>query len=314
MAGRLDTPRARGYRHLPFLAPGLFTFIIFNAGSAVYNGARDMITLLLTIIAVSITAADGRANRSPSPRDARPEITVSSSGWGVVPVDEIEKVLHSAAAQLVPHFPGRKWDRMVILRSTDGPITLYRRGAGGEIIVKLDVSTRRWPQFAFQFAHELGHVLCGLQERRDPNKWFEESICEAASLFTLRGMARRWRKSPPDPDWKGHAASLRRYADDRLLRFRLSPSTTLAAWYRKNSETLRKSPYQRDKNGIVATAILALLEAHPEHWKAINFLNAATTSRPRSFREYLGDWRRRTPARHRRLVTTIAKLFEIRLE
>ena len=40
---------------------------------------------------------------------------------------------------------------------------------------------------------------------RHANSWLEESLCETASLFTLRAMSRSWSIAPPYPAWKNYA-------------------------------------------------------------------------------------------------------------
>ncbi|MBS0356380.1 MAG: hypothetical protein JSR83_21040 [Proteobacteria bacterium] len=42
------------------------------------------------------------------------------------------------------------------------------------------------------------------------SQWFEETLCQTASLFTLKRLAQRWESTPPGPEWVGEAATLRR--------------------------------------------------------------------------------------------------------
>ena len=52
--------------------------------------------------------------------------------------------------------------------------------------VMLATWSRYWSQYAYQFGHELTHILTDY-DRFSPHrhKWFEETVCEAASLFAL---------------------------------------------------------------------------------------------------------------------------------
>ena len=64
------------------------------------------------------------------------------------------------------------------------PIVLFKRGPRGGSSL-LNTSDRYWCQYAFQFAHEIGHILCRYKDGDSTNKWFEETLCETASLYAL---------------------------------------------------------------------------------------------------------------------------------
>jgi hypothetical protein len=187
-------------------------------------------------------------------------IRVAEKGWGDAAPADIEKVLRSAGEALTDRIPGLKLPPIEVSRSTDTPIALFQRGPGGEIRVKLNVEDRRWAQFAFQFGHEMGHVVCGYAEYPNPNHWFEETICEAASLFVLGRMAESWKTRPPYPNWKGYADSLKQYRDERLSKEALPEGTALADWFRPREASLRKDGTQRGLNLTMAIALLPLFE------------------------------------------------------
>ena len=202
---------------------------------------------------------------------------------------------------------------IVVRHSRKGPITLFEKGPQGEIQVRLNVRGRRWAQFAFQFAHELGHIACHYDEDEDPNEWFEESVCEATSLFVLRRMAESWKTAPPYPNWKGYAKSLTAYADDRLKEFRLGEGETFAKWFRHQEAALRKDRHLRKLNGVVAGQLLLLLEKSPEHWPALAHLNDGKASATDSFADFLRGWRSRVSEKHHAFVDRIAALFGVDL-
>lgn len=79
---------------------------------------------------------------------------------------------------------------------------LFEKSPTGATIIQLSAIDNAWEKFTFQFAHELCHYTCHFERRRgsvNQNAWFEESLCEAASLFVLRAMAATWSHSPPYP-------------------------------------------------------------------------------------------------------------------
>jgi len=240
-------------------------------------------------------------------------VRVAPEGWGDAGTADIERVLRSAGESLTAHVD-RKLPALEVSRSTTTPITLYKRGPDGEIRVKLNVEGRRWAQFAFQFGHEMGHILCGFEEYPNPNAWFEETVCEVASLYALGRMAESWKERPPYPNWKDYAEALRKYREDRISGATLPKGTSLPEWFREREESLRKDATQRDLNLKMAAALLPLFEQATEPWAAVATLNAVRGDASRSFARYLSDWSRSAPSKHREFVGKIADRFGVVLD
>lgn len=244
------------------------------------------------------------------PAGRPPEIRVLAGRWGGAEPADIRAVLESAAAPFLPHFADRTFAPILISRGTGGPITLYDRGPAGETRVKLDVDGSYWSQFAYQFSHELCHVLCRLSRPDNPedvdpeNFWLEESLCETASLFALRAMAKAWAVRPPYPSWKGYAGALTRYAEERMARGRLPEGTTLPAWLAVAEPAMRKDAELREKNAVVAVALLPLLEEAPARWAAVAALPRKAKA-PRTLRQFLDSWRAAAPEGHRAFIRAI---------
>ena len=80
----------------------------------------------------------------------------------------------------------------------------------------LCVNGSYWSQLAYQFGHELGHVVannwgasgCTLP----PSHWLEEALVQAFGLSGMLKLARRWSGDPPLAGRAGYAASLEHYA------------------------------------------------------------------------------------------------------
>jgi len=253
----------------------------------------------------------------PRPRPSRTlSIRVEAGGWGDAGTRDIQKVLLSAAGELWKHFLDRRLAPMVVKHGSRGPIALYQRGSGGEYTVKLDVEGAYWCQFAYQFAHEFCHILTNYSDKAPrENKWFDESLCEAASMYAVKQMSETWKTSPPYPNWKGYSAALAKYA--RNIRQKASdevpPGGTLADWYSRNEAKLRKDPYQRDKNRLVAKHLLRLLEKSPGHWEAVGYLNLGDPAASKTFTGYLSAWHAHSPERHKPFVRSVAELLGIEL-
>jgi hypothetical protein len=252
-------------------------------------------------------------------QDATPralELRVAKEGWGDASAPDVEAVLRSASETLLPRFPGLRLPALEVSRSKGDPITLFERGPAGEIRVRLDVEGRLWARFAFQFSHELGHVLCGFEEYPNPNLWFEETICEVASLYALGRMAEDWTRRPPYENWKSYAPQLKKYRDDRIATEleKVPEGTTLAAWFREREPRLRENPHLRAANLTIAAALLPLFEEAPDHWEVVRSLNVRHGDDSRPFPRYLGDWSRSAPERHRAFIAKLAGRLGVAVE
>ena len=271
---------------------------------------RDTLARGTALLTLLLGAASAGAAPAREPEAPRLLICPAPVAEWKADIHNVQHVLQSAASQLWQHFPERRLPPIVVAPK-GGPIVWFRRGLNREYYVQLNTGSTFWCQYAFQFAHEFCHILCNYTAEEKANKWFEESICELASLYALRRMAETWNVEPPYPNWRGFSKHLRAYADDRMKKHRLPEGTTLSAWYRQNEAALRKDSCLRDKNLVVAGALLPLFEAEPAHWAAVEFLNAGAKPEPRAFQHYLADWHTHAPEKHRPFIATIAAQFEI---
>jgi len=258
------------------------------------------------------TTRPGATSR-PAPK-SKLSIRVMRDDWGDANTLDIQRVIESAAGELWKNFPERRLHPIIVQRSRRSPITLYRRGPKGEYLIKVTTKGRFWCQFAYQFAHEFCHILANYSHKTPrANKWFEESLCEMASIYAMRRMAVTWKTSPPLPTWKSYAPAIQEYVDDlQKAEDKLPKGKTLAVWYKENSAALRKAPCMRERNRIVANCLLGLFEANPEHWAAIGYLNSGKAASD-SLQDHLANWYRQTPARHRKIVASIIKMFELKV-
>lgn len=223
-------------------------------------------------------------------------------------------MLDSTAKELLKYFPNKRMQ--IRVEHGESPITLYRRGSNGEYIVRLSVEGTYWAQFAYQFSHELTHVLARYEDTKEAqnHQWFEESLCVTASMFTLRRMAITWRTSAPYSNWKTYASALRKYADNEMSkRGRQLPSNmTLARWYKENESKLRSEDVDsleaRNKQFIVASQLLPIFEQNPDLWESVGYLSVRKTDSS-YLQNYLNNWYRSAPEKHKSLIREISYLF-----
>lgn len=244
------------------------------------------------------------------------QIWVMRSGWGAAKAEDISIVLHAVAAELLAHFPGRRLDPILVSPGANGPVVLYQRGLANAYQVQLAARDERWAEYIYEFSHELFHILANYQYHAPPrishNQWFEETLCESASLYALKKFSLRWYRSPPRPEWASYAPVLSRFAARAMNEphRHLPADVSFAQWFRHNAAALSGSPYLREKNELVAQLFLPLLERHSD-WQSISYMNWETAGEESGFRHYLAAWYRNTPPVHRDIVRDALKIFEL---
>lgn len=252
----------------------------------------------------------------PGPPTEQIQIRVMDGGWGNARPRDIERVLQSTARELRAYFSQRGADGILVKHVPGNPKVLYERGPRGEYIVHLSATDRRWGEYAYQFAHELCHVLARYELRPSSgtlsHQWFEEALCETASLFVLRRLATNWESEPPYPHWRDYAPAFREYAQALMDEpHRHAADEPLVRWYAAHRVALSRDPYLRSNNELAATRLLALFEAQPGGWAVLDSLNAGAAREALSFSAYLRRWYGAAPAEHRAFLGQVLALFGI---
>jgi hypothetical protein len=238
-------------------------------------------------------------------------LRVQQTGWGEGRPEDIRCLLTDVANQLLQHVQIEHHGTITIAPGDeDYPEVRYRNAPSDPYSVFLSARNRLWCQYSYQFAHELCHILSNYENLRLPqNKWFHESLCELASIFVIRQMASTWRTSPPYSSWASYSSSLASYAADLVAQ----PANTLPAgqsfqeWLLLNEPGLRKDPYLRELNRLVAVRLLPSFEQTPGIWRTIQYLpNSAA-----SLQLYLEEWASACPVSDRAYVQQIkSALFD----
>lgn len=258
--------------------------------------------------AISAEASDKHVVLAPTPLSITP---IDADAWRSA-IPDVQKVLDSASASLWRHFPRRRLAEIQV-SPRGGPIVIYRSDPLSPYRVRLSTGDNLWAQMSYQFAHELCHILANYQDDEHRNKWFEESLCELASIYTLRHMAKTWRTEAPYPNWKSYHESLTDYADNIIKKSSLDEGKTLAAWYQEHRDELSKKADRRELNSVVAVTLLPRFERRPEHWAAIEYLNTGKLHGSQSLQQFLAEWRSEAPRKHSRFIEAIAVDFGLTL-
>ena len=124
------------------------------------------------------------------------------------------------------------------------------------------------------------------------HKWFEESLCELASLFVLHKLAAVWELRPPAEiiDAVTYAPNFKTYAEDTAAKFpRICPGDP-RKWMSENIKVLESNPYDRSRNGAVAVSLLNWFLEDPSLWRDCTCLNHWDPSANVTFSDYLHSW------------------------
>ena len=218
------------------------------------------------------------------------KISVIGENWGTGQHQDIKAVLTSATKQMTSHMREVVVADINIMRHEGDPET--RRGKSGPTSYQILLSAQDtyWAQYSYQFGHELCHVLTNYEQRfQKPNQWFEETICEAAALFTVRRMSQAWKDDPPYPNWTDYAEELEEYADKMATEVAgISPDDEAwTEWLGEHEECSRTNPYQRVGNRTIAVQMLPLFEQDPEGWNAIRKLPASEAE----IEKFMAQWK-----------------------
>ena len=287
---------------------------------------RSFLTaLLLAGSPIARGLAQDAARGTPSAAAGRKFVfRIKLDGFGGANENDIKAVLRSAAEEIWQHCPNTRFTPpgFEIYHDNNFPITHYARAKDGYIVIGLAVEGNLWARFAFQFAHEFAHALMDHSNDAQKlwhqpvhaNQWLEESICETASLFSLRAMARTWQTTPPYPNWKGYASALGDYASKRQAEpaHKLPEGQTFGTWFATEEPAQRKD-WTREKNTIIARELLPLFETNPAGWEALPYLKLGSRDVNQPLAKHLAEWHTNAPADQRAFIANFAAVFGVKL-
>lgn len=188
--------------------------------------------------------------------------------------------------------------RLRVERRTAGPPAIWLHpNAGGTAWILVHNGERAWSQLAYQFGHELGHVLANswLAHAKPvgPSQWLEEAVVEAFSLRGLAILGRAWQTAPPFPGDGGYGASILAYREKVMADYRRlaaeQSADDLPRWIARQANAIPTglSPYSR----VVALRVLDELEARPGSAVAIGALNRWPGRARLELGPFLNQWR-----------------------
>lgn len=243
-------------------------------------------------------------------------VRIEPDGWYDARPEDVHKVVVSAGNTLLEYGDALNLVPIVLKNNPRGPLVFNRMSAQDNYTVLVNVTGRQWSQLAYQFSHELCHILSNFDtSSNNANQWFEEAVCEGASLHALKRMSKEWQIDPPYPNWRSYAFSLSKYLHQYLQEDHryLPAGTDLSEWYAKERRSLRRDHRQRHKNEIVGTKIFNYFQENQTRWRSIRYLNLSRSS-DLSLQQYLQVWHQHLPRRLKYVAIEIASWFGYRVD
>ncbi|WP_236182690.1 hypothetical protein [Pseudomonas sputi] len=199
--------------------------------------------------------------------------------------------------------------------SDNSPITLYEKSPCGAYKINLNVTDRYWCKYIYQFSHEYCHIRTNYSlSRYDQRiKWFEETICELASIFTLKKMSISWKTNPPLPSLKSFSDSIAEYVKSIITdpSHQLPKGSNFPTWFKDNLPLLERNQYIRDSNSLIAITLLPLFEKHPSLWNSMTYWNSWKPNQGNDIHSCLQLWLKSLPEKNKEGATSLADIFNI---
>lgn len=164
-----------------------------------------------------------------------------------------------------------------------------------------------WCQYSYQFAHELCHhvIDSDFYTKNDKFGWFEEALCELASIFCINKMSQTWLINPPYPNWAAYSTSLMDYNKNILRMPENNIIKPFKNWLSENIEELFKDRYKRVQNRIVAIQLFSNFVNQPDFWMTIQYLKSIKVTNEMNFDNFLDTWTDYVPDKLKGLCTEI---------
>jgi len=222
--------------------------------------------------------------------------------WGhMIPraADQVVERMRHACLDGVRLLSDRQPTRLRVDRHASGAPAVWLHPDGSSMAwIIVDIGERACAQLAYQFGHELGHVLANSWQPHAkpmaPCQWLEEAIVEAFSLRGLGCLAASWKEIPPFTGDNAFGDAIATYRADVIKRYAtLADEQGLArdpaAWFadhRGEIEVPGLNPFAR----AAVPAVLAEYERAPACVEAVGALNRWPGRSGVPAEEYMRQW------------------------
>jgi hypothetical protein len=214
--------------------------------------------------------------------------------------DQVIELMRHSCLDGVRLCSDRQPTRLRIDEHTSGSpaIWLHPDGSSTAWII-IDIGQKAWSQLAYQFGHELGHVMANSWQPHakpaTPCQWLEEAIVEACSLRGLARLAERWTQRPPFPDDNAYGNAVARYRQDIVDRYgqlgaAQGSTGDFGAWFERHRAEIEAEGGLGVFAQAAALVVLAEYERTPGCVEAVGALNRWPGRSSVPIAEYLREW------------------------
>jgi hypothetical protein len=210
----------------------------------------------------------------------------------------VERMRH-ACLDGVRLISDRQPTRIRVDEHRSGPPAVWLHPDGSTMAwIIVDIGQRAWVQLAYQFGHELGHVLANgwlpHVKPAPPCQWLEEAMVEAFSLRGLGRLAESWKQHPPFPGDNEFGNAIADYRQKMLQQYakladELGITRDSAAWFaehRKEIEVAGLIPVGQ----ALSLTILREYERAPDCVEALGALNRWPGGSRVPIEDYFRQW------------------------
>jgi hypothetical protein len=242
--------------------------------------------------------------------------------WGMSPPDAVMRVLsrmRDVSLSGIKLFSDRQPMMIRVEGRTEGFPSIWLHNDDARLAwIVINIYPSAWCQLAYQFGHELGHVLCNSWDRlaypSAPCQWLEESLVEAFAIRGLGRLAASWERDPPIAGDADFADSMRQYRDDLIKKYAAqAPNETCASWLRAARASLDLKGGESDAEGPATIKILGDLDKINTCVEDLGALNRWPLRSGVRIEDYLDFWEQScveigTPGR---LPNRLRRLFNL---
>lgn len=223
-------------------------------------------------------------------------IKIIGDGWNVDST-ETTQILAEFVYETFSSFVGYELENDILVDNNlqqGYPLAHFnKKGEDWQITLSCE-SGVHWSQVAYQLAHEICHLYCNhAQCCGHKHKWFEESLCECASIAVLDKISLDWKQSRMmaySPDYGDSVASYIADVKGRVIK-QIENQTQFVEWLSNHIADLEKSSTLRDLNLVVALYIYhVLLESNSSNWVSITTINTWDCFSNGNFNEFQDNW------------------------
>jgi hypothetical protein len=189
---------------------------------------------------------------------------------------------------------------VVVDSHTSGPPYIWLHdGSDPSAWIIVDTGPRDWSRLAYQFGHELGHVLCNSwgpdAAPRNPCQWLEEALAEAFSIRGLGLLADSWTSNPPFPGDAAFGGAITGYRNNLLTQYRTVAAEqgaidNLAVWFRSHRDALETDGGVNGATRGIVSACLEEMETDPACVEGLGALNRWPERSGAPIEDYLRSW------------------------